>query len=233
MAETRIRARSRLARAATFMLPILAALVFRSFVAEAAVIPSGSMIPTLQVGDRVVMSKLPFGIKVPLLPLKLVEGRQPMRGEVVIFMNPRDPSGDDLVKRVVGLGGDRVEVRDNRVFVNGTPLPRRPLPGDCTYLEREAMAGPTWPSRCAAHTEVAEAGAYTVYEDPAAPAANMAPVLVPPGHLFVMGDCRHNSSDSRVWGTVPYSHIKGRVLGVLWSWDPGQGPRWDRWFSGL
>ncbi len=128
----------RLTHAASYFLPILAALLLRSFVAEAAVIPSGSMIPTLQVGDRVVMSKLPFGLKLPFLPYKLVDGRAPRRGEVVIFMDPRDPMGDDLVKRVVALGGDLVEMRHNILHINGQPVPRRALPGPCTYLDRSA-----------------------------------------------------------------------------------------------
>lgn len=211
----------------------MVALLLRGFVAEAAVIPSGSMIPTLQVGDRILTVKPPFGLKLPFVPFKLLQGRAASRGEVVVFMDPRDPSGDDLVKRVVAVAGDLVEVRDNVPWINGRPLSRRPQPGVCTYLARSSADAAPVPTACRAVTETNGLTSYTVYQDPRAPSSRMSPRRVPPGHLFVMGDCRDNSSDSRLWGTVPHSHLKGKVVGIFWSWEPRQGPRWERWFSGL
>lgn len=218
---------------ATTLLPVVIALTLRSFVAEAAVIPSGSMIPTLQVGDRIMTVKPPLGLKLPFVPFKLFQGRPAQAGEVVVFMDPRNPGGDDLVKRVVAVAGDLVEVRDNVPWVNGRAVARQPVSGACSYLSRDSMHGPTTPAPCQAFRETIGESTYTVFQDPRTPPSRMAPSRVPAGHIFVMGDCRDNSSDSRVWGTVPHSHIKGKVVGIFWSWEPGEGPRWERWFSAL
>ncbi len=240
MAQSRPTTRWSLVSAA---LPVLVALLLRGFVAEAAVIPSGSMIPTLQVGDRIVTLKPAFGLKVPFMPLKLLQGRPARPGEVVVFMDPRDPGGEDMVKRVVAVSGDLVEVRDDVPWVNGRPLPRKQPPGhggsggsgfgSCSYLARASLNGAGVPTPCSAHQESNGGVTYTIFQDPRTSPANMSPRRVPQGHLFVMGDCRDNSSDSRVWGTVPHSHVKGKVVGVFWSWEPGEGPRWERWFSRL
>ena len=223
----------RLSQARTLALMVLAALSFRAFAAEAYVIPSGSMMPTLQVGDRIVVDKHVYGLKVPFLAFKLTGGRAPRAGEVAVFMDPREV-GPDMVKRIVAVGGDEVSLRDNVVLVNGREAPREPLPGPCTYLDYEAGKQQHAATRpCQAYEERLGGVRYRVFQNAGAPPTNFGPVRVPKGQVFMLGDNRDNSNDSRYWGTVPHSHLKGRALAVGWSWSAMDGVRWERWFSGL
>ena len=225
--------RTRGSQARLWALLILGALSFRAFVAEAYVIPSGSMMPTLEVGDRIAVDKHVYGLRVPFTVHKLTDGRAPRRGEVVVFVNP-DRRGPDMVKRVVGLGGDVVAMKDNVLQVNGRAVPRAPLPGACTYLDYEAGAEERAVTRpCEAYEERLGDERYRVFQHRDAPPASFAPRRVPAGHVFLLGDNRDNSNDSRYWGSLPRAHLKGRTLGLAWSWSSMDGIRWDRWFSGL
>ncbi len=195
------------------------ALLLRAFVVEAFQIPSGSMIPTLEIGDHIFVSKFAYGIGVPFTNKKLVEFGEPKRGDIIVFRYPPDPS-TDFIKRVVGLPGDSVELRHNQVFINGRPMARERTPGACRYNEGR---GPEEARDCELWVENLDGKTHKIYQDPNQPAQDWGPRLVPPRSVFVMGDNRDNSRDSRVWGFVPYDNVKGRALIVWWSRDPAYG----------
>ncbi len=179
---------------------LLVALLVRSFVVQAFKIPSGSMLPTLQVGDHILVNKFIYGVRLPLLDTYLIPISTPQRGDVVVFIYPVDPS-KDFIKRVVGVAGDVVQIRDKHVYLNGTP----------------------WED---AHAYFAEGDAQ---ERSGSPRDNFGPVTVPPHHLFVMGDNRDRSYDSRFWGFVDLDEVRGKAFMIYWSWDGSDHwVRWDR-----
>jgi len=184
--------------AEALIVALLLALVIRTFVVQAFKIPSGSMLPTLQIGDHILVNKFLYGprLEIPLTQLSLgqLPGlRKPRPGDVVVFIWPKDRS-KDFIKRVVAVAGETIEVRNRQVLVNGKP-------------------------RDDPHATWAAAGA--------GPSDHYGPFNVPPGYVFVMGDNRDQSYDSRFWGPVPIGDIKGQALIIYWSWD---GPdRWVRW----
>jgi len=177
---------------------------------EAFSIPSGSSIPTLLVGDHIFVDKSPF---------------TPSRGQTIVFPYPRDPE-KDFVKRVIAIGGDTVRVDDGVPVVNGQPVLRRPL-GDCHYDDYDDVSGQRAARTCLAFEETLDGNTFTAVQDAGFVSRPFGEVKVPPGQLFVLGDNRDNSSDSRVWGFVPVETVKGRVLSVYWSSGP-DGVRWDR-----
>ena len=185
------------------------ALLLRAFVVEAFQIPSGSMIPTLEVGDHIFVAKFSYGLVVPFSNKKILEFREPARGDVIVFKYPQDPS-IDYIKRVVGLPGEKVEVRNNEVFIDGKPMPREhvgPFHDD----------GPTDDHDSELWHETLGTKQHDALQEPGRMPSNFGPLTVPPGNVFVMGDNRDNSSDSRVWGTVDHELIKGKALIVWWS----------------
>jgi len=207
---------------------VLLALAIRSFLVEPFKIPSPSMVPTLLVGDYVLVNKLSYGVRLPVTGTLLIPTGKPRRGDVIVFRYPADPS-QDYIKRLVGLPGDRIEVREGRLWLNGQIVDRIPdatFPYDwrvChTQLDRFVERNP-------------EGREYTILQAPAAPPARgcegaslrSGPWIVPEGQYFMMGDNRDNSSDSRVWGFVRADQIKGRAFRIHWSWviDPGPADR--------
>lgn len=177
---------------------ILLALFIRTFVVQAFKIPSGSMKPTLLVGDHILVNKFIYGIKIPFTDKTLIPVNMPKRGDVIVFKYPRDTS-KDYIKRVVGLPGDRIEVIDRKLLINGEPV----NDPHAYYLLSGIM-----PDSFLRH---------------------FGPVVVPADCLFVMGDNRDESSDSRVWGFVPLSYVRGKAFLIYWSWDQGHfGVRWSR-----
>jgi signal peptidase I len=216
------------------------ALLLRAFVVEAFQIPSGSMIPTLEVGDHIFVSKFSYGLGVPFSNIKLFELHHPDRGDVIVFKYPLEP-GTDYIKRVVGLPGDVIEVRRNQVIINGHPMPRQRVDKPCKYVDAQQRPGGYVEEHdCEGWVETLGDRKHATIQEPGRGTRDYGPFTVPAGNVFVMGDNRDNSSDSRVWGTVQYDLIKGKALIVWWSraptegWDPGlwfRSIRWNRFFQ--
>lgn len=201
---------------------ILAVFVLRSFLFEPFKIPSGSMIPTLLVGDLILVNKFAYGVRLPVLNTKLTEGSPPRRGDVMVFRYPPKPSLD-YIKRVVGLPGDEVAYLNKRLTVNGVPVPKQPVP---EFFDEDSM------SYFKQFEEKAGDKRYRILNDENRPAfipgAESFPYRdncrysvegvvckVPPGHYFMMGDNRDNSLDSRYWGFVPDRNIVGKAF-FIW-----------------
>jgi len=204
----------------SFFPVILIVFLLRSFLFEPFKIPSSSMVPTLLVGDFILVNKFTYGIRLPVINRKVVPLNDPARGDVMVFRYPEDPSLD-YIKRVVGLPGDRVEYRNKRLTINGRPVPARQVDD---YLSRERMQF----SR--RFIETLDGVEHEILIEDDAPAAVLPTraaggncnyntsglaCTVPPGHYFMMGDNRDNSSDSRVWGFVPDENIVGRAF-FIW-----------------
>ena len=206
---------------------VFVALCLRSFVVEAYQIPSGSMIPTLAVGDHIFVNKLIYGVRIPFTEIKLATHfRQPRRGEIIVFTHPVGHD-QDLIKRVVAVGGDEVELRDNVVYVNGVATARQD-DGPRHYFDFDE-AQSRWVERDAeAFDQKIGGAAFTTLQDPTAQPWRFGPVRVPDGKLFVMGDNRDNSSDSRYWGFVPLNLVRGRAMVVWWSRGGPEGIRFGR-----
>jgi signal peptidase I len=232
-------------------LAVLIALLLRAFVVEAFKIPSGSMIPTLDVGDHIFVNKFIYGLRVPFANTKFISVRSPRRGEIIVFIFPgRECKVDDecrgaercvegrchgdskdFIKRVIAIGGDRVELRQNQPIINGKPIRREQLPGPCTYSDAEEGFEHRPAKVCEVYEEELDGIRYHVIQDPYLSPSDMEPVAVPPGNVFVMGDNRDNSHDSRYWGTVPDREIKGKAMIIWWSSGDPDGVRWNRFFS--
>jgi signal peptidase I len=206
----------------SFFPVILIVFLLRSFLVEPFKIPSSSMVPTLLVGDFILVNKYAYGIRLPVANRKLVELGNPERGDVMVFRFPEDPSLD-YIKRVVGIPGDRIEYRNKRLSINGVAVPLRQIDD---YLSKERMQF----SRRFVETINGVEHEILLEDDVAAsmmpgrafPFAgncnynmNGLACTVPPGHYFMMGDNRDNSSDSRVWGFVPDDNIVGKAF-FIW-----------------
>ena len=215
---------------------IAVALLLRAFVVEAFQIPSGSMIPTLEVGDHIFVSKFSYGLSIPFTDTKILKYATPKRGDVIVFKFPNDHS-TDYIKRVVGLPGDTVETRNNQLYVNGNEIRRARERRPCRYNE-SAAAGDD--HDCEYWVETLGDKVHQTILEPGHPAQDHPRTVIPPGEVFVMGDNRDNSYDSRKWGTVNMDLIKGRALIIWWSrgnsapWDPAgwvKAIRWNRFFT--
>jgi signal peptidase I len=215
---------------------VLVALGVRAFVVEAFKIPSPSMYPTLNVGDNIFVNKFVYGPQIPFTNRRLWQGRLPERGEIVVFVYPQDPS-KDFIKRVVGLPGDRIRVHpDGVIEVNGRALSRCQVgfwSGDDGDGRPHGTAGEEQRLYVEWHGQFSYL-TLRQRENFADPPPRSFGLLeeytVPAGHVFVMGDNRDNSYDSRFWGPVPVQNIKGRALWIWWSNLPGAGcgMRWNR-----
>ena len=180
---------------------LVLALFIRTFVVQAFKIPSGSMKDTLLIGDHILVSKFAYGIRNPFNREAWFGESLPRRGDVVVFIFPVDRS-KDFIKRVIGLPGDVVQIVDKKVYVNGRHMPDPPT---SRHTDPEILPASVQPRD------------------------NYGPVTVPEGHIFVMGDNREESYDSRWWGFVPLKDVLGKAFVIYWSWDSGQfRPRLSR-----
>ena len=184
------------------LLAIVLALFIRTFVVQAFKIPSGSMKQTLQIGDHILVNKFIYGIKIPFLRKTIIPVKNPKHGDIIVFKFPEDPD-KDFIKRVIGIAGDVIEISDKNVYVN--------------------------------HKRLNQGAGYGIHMDlsiiPAnmQPRDNLGPIVVPENSLFVMGDNRDHSYDSRFWGFVNLKAVKGKAFIIYWSWDKENfGVRWNR-----
>src|SRR6266853_160837 len=234
--------------ARSFFPVALVVLVLRSFIFEPFRIPSDSMMPTLLDGDFIIVNKYAYGLRLPVINRKILDVGEPRRGDVVVFRWPVDPS-TNFIKRLVGLPGDHVEVRDNRILINGKPvdftIEKHRYTGGCYVnlaLARE---------RLGSHEHEAIFCPVALDRQPVLPACNRRGVRgyvcgdedapgssrmerfvgdVPPGQYLMMGDNRDNSDDGRRWGYVPEANLVGRATRIWFNWDLRRsgGPIWSR-----
>ncbi len=186
------------------IIAILIAVVIRALVVQAYKIPSRSMVPTLLIGDHLLVNKFIYGIKIPVIRTTLVSVSNPERGDIIVFIYPNDRS-KDYIKRVIGVAGDKIEIRNKNIFIN-----------DKLYKDNFGIYSDS-----------------IVYPAMVQPRDNFGPVVVPKNCLFVMGDNRDESADSRFWGFVNLQDVEGKALLIYWSWNSEEENllkkvRWDR-----
>ena len=212
--------------ARSFFPVILIVLLVRSFLAEPFRIPSSSMMPTLLIGDFILVNKFAYGLRWPVLDKKFIDVGEPQRGDVVVFRYPKNPA-QDYIKRVIGMPGDEVVYRNKTLYVNGQPVAQAPLGHyigegsgrDMTGAELKNEQLP--PSTGSAepgveHHILQRSAAYFVPQGEGV-------WKVPEGHYFVMGDNRDNSEDSRYWGFVPEENLVGKAFLIWMNWDGRNG----------
>ena len=205
---------------------ILVVFLLRSFLFEPFKIPSGSMMPTLLVGDLILVNKFHYGVRLPVINRKIVDNHDPARGDVMVFRFPKDPS-TDYIKRVVGLPGDEIVFRNQQLFVNGQQVPAEPLPPPGFYDEEARRYVPEFKEKLgdvehrilinpqsAQFWKTQEDNQFPFRENCRYSAEGVA-CKVPPGNYFMMGDNRDNSLDSRYWGFVPDRNIVGKAF-LIW-----------------
>ncbi|MDD3249580.1 MAG: signal peptidase I [Smithellaceae bacterium] len=179
---------------------LLIAAFIISFIVQAFKIPSGSMIPTLLVGDHLFVNKFIYGVKLPYFRTTIIPVTDPKREDVVVFIYPEDRS-KDFIKRVIGVAGDTIEIKNKKLFINSQP-----------YADPYGVYDD-----------------YTVLPSDVQPRDNFGPVVVPEKSLFVMGDNRDHSLDSRFWGFVDLKDVQGKAFILYWSWNAeGKTVRWNR-----
>ncbi len=207
--------------AKSFFPVILAVLLLRSFLVEPFRIPSGSMMPTLLVGDFILVNKYAYGIRLPVVNTKVLDLGAPERGDVVVFRFPRDP-GTDYIKRVVGVPGDHIVYRDKTLYINGEKVPQIPA-----GAYRGSGSGISMSGASVREEQLGDVR-HKILVVPRIRGID-ADVTVPEGHYFVMGDNRDNSNDSRYWGFVPDENLVGKAFMIWMNWDSaGGGIAWDR-----
>jgi signal peptidase I len=186
--------------AEAIVIAFVLAMIIRTFVVQAFKIPSGSMIPTLLVGDHILVNKFIYGIKIPLTDIRLFLFKAPRRNDIIVFACPIDPE-KDYIKRVIGVGGEQIKIVNKRIYINGELFndPYGKYSDNFIIPEGEQ------------------------------PRDNMGPITVPLDSFFVMGDNRDSSYDSRFWGTVKLNAIKGKAFLIYWSWNKlSHWVRWRR-----
>ncbi len=202
---------------------LLLVFVFRSFAYEPFRIPSGSLEPTLRIGDFILVNKWNYGLRLPVTHQKIWPHHEPKRGEILVFRYPPNEKVD-YIKRVIGLPGDVVAYKNKVLYLNNHPVPQKLL---AEVFNPEAVGGELEP--IALKREALPSHSHLIYLRPEVSAQDMPPTVVPLHQYFVLGDNRDNSADSRYWGFVPEDHIIGQAVRVWMSIDLNHGRvRWDR-----
>jgi len=203
--------------AEAFAIAIILALFIRTFIVQAFKIPSGSMKPTLLIGDHLLVNKFIYGLKIPFTDRFILDFSQPKRGDVVVFKYPNDEK-IDFIKRVIGVSGDKIEIKKDQLFINDKKIAKE-------YAE--VFKEPDTNNIQDRYTEFLGERTHDILEDTAITIPdNAGTFLVPEGSLFVMGDNRKHSHDSRFWGFVSLNKVKGKALIIYWSW-----PNWKRFLN--
>jgi signal peptidase I len=206
--------------AKSFFPVFLVVFLLRSFLVEPFRIPSGSMMPTLLIGDFILVNKFSYGIRLPVVDRKMVELGDPERGDVVVFRYPEDPS-TPFIKRIVGLPGDVVEYRDKTVYINGEVADQVRAGTYTGTGSGVTMNGASFRREALGGSE------HSILVMEGMPGLS-GRAVVPEGHYFVLGDNRDNSRDSRYWGTVPDRNLIGKAFTIWMNWDGRHGPDWSR-----
>ncbi len=213
-----------------FLIFIALMAVFRTAVADWMVVPSGSMNPTLMEGDYILVQKTSYGVPLPFTDLHLTEGHDPQRGEIAVFHSPAN--GTRLVKRVIGVPGDRIAMRDEQLIING-----KPASYEVSQLELNGLMLDEWTqSNHVVEREVAAGLDHYMMVQPEKPARrDFDEIIVPDGEFLMLGDNRDNSADSRYIGLVPRKLFIGRATRVVASFNPDEWllPRFSRTFAPL
>ncbi len=190
---------------------VLIVLILRSFLVEPFRIPSASMMPTLLIGDFILVNKYTYGVRLPVLNTKIIEVGEPKRGDIVVFRYPKNPTVD-YIKRVIGLPGDRVAYYNKQVYINGKRVKYTPMGIYQGVGQGKNMTGA---NLLLEDLDTVEHKILIHNRAPSIESVN----VIPEGHYFVMGDNRDNSNDSRYWGTVPEENLVGRAFFIWMSWD--------------
>jgi signal peptidase I len=185
-----------------FVVAVILAILIRALFFQAFKIPSSSMEPTLLIGDHILVNKFWYGVRIPFTNARWPDFVQPGRGDVIVFIYPEDRT-KDFIKRVIAVGGDTIEIRNKKVILNGKEVPDP----HAHYFSN------------------------VIYPAEVLPRDNMKPVTVPADHLFVMGDNRDFSHDSRFWGFVPVEEVKGKAVIIYYSGMDFQQVRWNRFMK--
>lgn len=213
--------------ARAFFPVILVVFLFRSFLVEPFRIPSGSMIPSLLIGDFILVNKYTYGLRLPVINKKVLDISEPKHGDVMVFRFPGDPS-QNFIKRVVGLPGDHVVYKDKKLYINDVPM-EQTAQDDYSYSEGTDSQGNDLQITSRRLQENLDGVKHSILLSDG-PDQMPKDIVVPPHQYFVMGDNRDRSNDSRYWGTVPEQNIVGRAFLIWFSWDiPKGGPvNWGR-----
>lgn len=199
--------------AKSFFPVLLIVLVLRSFVIEPYQIPTGSMIPTLEVGDFILVNKYAYGLRLPVIGTKLLDVGDPQRGEVMVFIPPHE--NKYYIKRVIGLPGDRIRYENKKLFINGEELPREYVRTTNIEFGRDSIPGQLYSE------QIGDVSHPVQLADLQLGRQGRTSWIVPEGHYFMMGDNRDNSADSRVWGPVSETKIIGKAVAIWLHKDPG------------
>ena len=212
-AETRPKLPLIVEYAKSFFPVFLAVLLLRSFLFEPFKIPSASMMPTLLIGDFILVNKYDYGLRLPVLHTKFVANKTPARGDIVVFRYPEDPDVP-FIKRVAGLPGDKIAYYNKILYINNRPVPQEDNGRYNGFGAGYRMDGMSLKSE-----QLGQDG-HAILVDPARPSIALE-ARVPEGHYFVLGDNRDNSKDSRAWGFVPEANLVGRAFMIWMNWDGG------------